>query len=99
MIADDNLEQKSEEDQFVVIDEDLDNDLVYRVDDLFVLVDEDSDLVTGHAHAVAFYRVDPQLEQTPSAVAATSSQPLTPSKMSVADDDAAKKTEVRSVDD
>ena len=57
MIADDNLEQKSEEDQFVVIDEDLDNDLVYRVDDLFVLVDEDSDLVTGHAHAVAFYHL------------------------------------------
>jgi len=81
-IVDGNLEQKPEEELFVFVDDNLDNDFV-----------------TDHAHAVAFYCVDPQLEQTPSVAAETSSQPLTASKMSAADDNAAKKTEVRSVDD
>ena len=74
-IADNKLERKPEEELFVLVDDDLDNDLV-----------------TGNTHAAAFYRVDPQLEQIPSAAAATSSQPLTPSKMSAAEGDAAKKT-------
>jgi len=55
-------------------------------DEMFVVVDEVLD-------------VDLQLEQTALAAVATSSQPLTPSKMMAADDDSAKKTEVRSVDD
>jgi len=68
-IAEDKLERKPEEELFVLVDDDLDNDII-------------------NSHAQAFYRVDPQLDETPSVA---TSQPLTASKTSAAEDDAAKK--------
>ena len=32
-------------------------------EELFVVIDDDNDFVTDYAHAMVFYRVDPQLEQ------------------------------------
>lgn len=65
-MSDDKLERKPEEELFVLVDDDLDNDII-------------------STHAAAFYRVDPEIDQTPSAAA---SQLLTPSKTSDAEGDA-----------
>jgi len=76
-ISDEKLEErKPEEELFVLVDDDLDNDII-------------------SSHAAAFHRVDPQLDQ---ATAATTSQPVTPSKTPAAEGDAAKKKTTEKTD-